>query len=186
MLRFTRLKSERERGAVLVEMAMVVGFLLVIALGSFEYGMAFRSWFGAAAASREGARVGASVGPTANADCRILESVAAALQSVTGDEIRRVDIFEHDPSTGTDGAFNAYRPFNAATDNPLNLRCSSWFIIPGSSWTETSRDNSGADRDWLGVQVEFRHVWITNFMWWNGTVDWVNRSVMRLEPVSYG
>ena len=186
MLRWRRLRSERERGAVLVEVAFIFGLMMMIALGAFEYGMAFRSWFGVAAASREGARVGASVGPTVNADCRILESVGAALQSVSGDEIRRVDIFEHFPATGTNGAFNAYRPFNDATDNPLNLRCTSWFIIPGSSWTETSRDNSGADRDWLGVNVEFRHNWITNFLWWNGFTDWDDASIMRIEPVNYG
>ena len=181
-----RLKSERERGAVLVEVALVLMLLLVIALGAFEYGMAFRSWFGVSAASREGARVGASVGPTTDADCRILESVAAALQSVTGDEIRRVEIFEHFPATGTNGAFNRYRPFQVGTDNPANLRCTSWFIEAGSTWTETSRDNTGADRDWLAVEVEFRHNWITDFMWWTGSVDWDNTSIMRIEPVNYG
>src|SRR3990170_4155443 len=105
MVRWKRLRSERERGAVLVEVAFIFGLMMMIALGAFEYGMAFRSWFGVAAASREGARVGASVGPTVNADCRILESVGAALQSVSGDEIRRVDIFEHFPATATNGAF---------------------------------------------------------------------------------
>jgi hypothetical protein len=182
---FRRLRSERDKGAVLVEMSVVILLLLMIALGAFEYGMAFRSWFGAAASSREGARVGASVGPNASADCRILESVAAALQSVSGDEVQRVDIFEYFPATDTRGSFNAYRPFDAATDNPLNLRCTSWFIMSGSGWTETSRDNSGADRDWIGVEVEFRHNWITNFLWWDGSVDWSNTSVMRLEPVNY-
>jgi prepilin-type processing-associated H-X9-DG protein len=57
--------------------------------------------------------------------------------------------------------------------------------MSGSGWTETSRDNSGSDRDWIGVEVEFRHNWITNFLWWDGSVDWSNTSVMRLEPVNY-
>lgn len=178
--------AEKDRGAALTEMALVLGMIMMLALGAFEYGMAFQSWFGVSAASREGARVGASVGPTVNADCRILESVGAALQSTSGDEVRRVTIFDHDPATGTDGAFNAYRPFDPATDDPMNLRCTAWFIMPGSSWTETGRDNTGADRDWLGVEVEFRHNWITGFLWWNGVVDWDNRSIMRLEPISYG
>lgn len=178
--------EEKEKGAALVESSIVIGVLLMLALGAFEYGMGFRSWFGASAASREGARVAASVGPVADADCRILESVAAALSSATGDEIVRVDIFEHFPTSGTDGLFNAYRPFDSASDNPANLRCTSWFLIAGSSWSETSRDNDGADRDWIGVEVEFRHSWITNFLWWNGTVDWSNRNVMRMEPVNYG
>jgi hypothetical protein len=58
--------------------------------------------------------------------------------------------------------------------------------MAGSSWSETSRDNTGDDRDWIGVEVEFRHSWITNFLWWSGDVDWSNRNVMRMEPVNYG
>ena len=186
MLKRLRARRNRDDGAALVETAIVIGVLLTLALGAFEYGMAFQNWFGVSSASREGARVGASVGPTVDADCRILESVAAALQSTSGNEVLTVTIFEHDPSSGTDGAFNAYRPFDSESDNPLNLRCTSWFIMSGSGWSETSRDNTGVDRDWLGVEVEFRHNWITGFAWWNGTVDWSNRSIMRMEPVNYG
>jgi len=179
-------RGEKERGAAMVETALVFGLLLMIALGAFEYGQAFQSWFGVSASSREGARVGASVGPTVNADCRILESVAAALKSTSGDDVLRVDIFDHEPGPpATDGATNSYRPFISGTDNPINLRCTSWFLISGG-WSETSRDNDGANRDWLGVEVQFRHNWITGFLWWDGSVDWSNRSVMRLEPVSYG
>lgn len=181
-----RKNADGDRGAALVETAVILGLLVMLALGAFEFGMAFQSWFGVASASREGARVGASVGPTVNADCRILESVGAALQSTSGDEVRQVTIFDHDPASGTDGQFNAYRPFDSATDDPANLRCTSWFIMAGSSWSETTRDNDGEDRDWLGVEVEFTHNWITGFLWWNGTVDWSNRSIMRLEPVNYG
>lgn len=185
MKRFRRTPDDGEKGAALIETAMVFGLLLMLALGAFEFGMAFQSWFGVSAASREGARVGASVGPTVNADCRILESVAAALQSTSGDEVRQVTIFDHDPASGTDGAFNAYRPFDPTADDPVNLRCTSWFIMSGSGWSETSRDNAGADRDWIGVEVEFSHAWITGFLWWNGSVDWSNRSIMRIEPVNY-
>lgn len=177
---------DRERGAALLEVAIVMGLLLMLALGAFEYGMAFQSWFGVSAASREGARIGASVGPAEEADCRILESVAAALLSTSGDEVRKVTVFEHDPVTSTDLEFNAYRPFDPETDDPDNLVCTSWFIIPGSTWTDTERDNTGEDRDWLGVDVEFTHNWITNFLWWSGSVDWSNRSIMRIEPVNYG
>lgn len=169
----------------MVETALVFGMLLMIALGAFEYGQAFQSWFGVSAASREGARVGASVGPTVNADCRILEAVAAALKSTSGDDVLRVDIFDHEPGPpASDGATNSYRP-SVPGDNPLFLRCTGgWFLLSGG-WSETSRDNEGANRDWLGVEVQFRHNWVTGFLWWDGSVDWSNRSIMRLEPVSY-
>lgn len=185
MNRLRNRPQEDDRGSALVESAVIIGLLLTLALGAFEYGMAFQSWFGVSAASREGARVGASLGPATDADCLILESVAAALQTTSGDEVLTVDIFEHDPVSGTDGAFNAYRPFDSDSDNPANLRCTSWYIMTGG-WPESSRENTGDDRDWLGVEVEFRHGWITDFLWWNGTVDWSNRSIMRVEPINYG
>jgi hypothetical protein len=180
------MRRNRESGAVAIETALVTGLLLLIALGAFEYGMAFRSWFGLAASSREGARVGASVGPINGADCAILEAAAAALSSTSDNEVVRIRIFDHNPSTGTDGAFTSYRPFVDGVDNVALQRCSNWFVEPSTPWVETSRDNTGDDRDWLGVEVVYNHAWVTGFLWWNGTIEFSNRSVMRLEPINYG
>ena len=181
----------RERGAVAIEAALVTGLLILIVIGAFEYGMAFRSSLGLAASSREAARVGASIGegdPTISddADCRILESAAAALKSTTDDEVVRVKIIEHDPVTGMDLNENSYRPFIFAggVDDPAFLRCTNWFL-ESYGWPENIRDNSGADRDWLAVEVTYEHAWITGFLWWNGIAQWDNRTTMRVEPVNY-
>ncbi|MGH8916508.1 MAG: TadE/TadG family type IV pilus assembly protein, partial [Acidimicrobiia bacterium] len=175
-----------ESGAVAIETALITGLLLLIVLGAFEYGMAFRSWFGLAASSREGARVGASVGPILGADCAILEAAAAALSSTSDNTVVRIKVFDHDPGSGIDGAFTSYRPFVDGVDDVALQRCSNWFVEPSTPWAETGRDNTGEDRDWLGVEVTYEHNWITGFLWWNGSVQWSNRSVMRLEPVNYG
>ncbi len=177
-----------EKGAVAIETALVTGLLLLIVMGAFEYGMAFRSWFGLSAASREGARIGASVGPVNGADCAILEAAAAALSSTSGNEVVTIKIFDTDPVSGSQGAITTYRP---DTGGPLEpgelLRCGDWVLTsPSTPWIETSRDNEGETRDWLGVEVAYQHNWITGFLWWNGSVEWTNRSVMRLEPVNYG
>jgi len=91
--------------------------------------MALQAWFGVSAASREGARVGDSVGPTADADCRILEAVAAALQSTSGDEVKQVTVVDHDPSTGTDGVSTPIARLDPASDDPINLVCPFWFTM---------------------------------------------------------
>lgn len=180
-----RQRTRDESGAVAIETALITGLLLLIVLGAFEYGMAFRSWFGLAASSREGARVGASVGPINGADCAILQASAAALASTSGNEVVRIRIFDHDAASGTDGDANSYRPFVDGVDDPALQRCTNWFVET-ASWAETTRDNTGTERDWLGVEVTYQHNWITGFLWWSGGVEWSNRSVMRLEPVSYG
>ncbi len=179
------MRRSGDSGAVAVEAALVTGLLLLIVMGAFEYGMAFRSWFGLSAASREGARVGASVGPINGADCAILEAAAAALRSTSDNEVVRIRIVNYDPSDGSEDAVNSYRPFRDGVDDPALQRCTNWFI-ESFGWTETMRDNEGTTRDWLGVQVTYQHNWITGFLWWNGAVEWSNRSVMRLEPVNYG
>lgn len=193
-----KLRSERERGAVAIEAALITGLLVMIAIGAFEFGMAFRSSFGVAAASRQGARIGASVGQGAtsgagsadDADCAILEATAAALKSTNDDEVVRIRIGNFDTASDTMIAtdINSYRPFiftGGSPDDPALLRCDTWFIET-YSWDESDRDNEGDDRDWLAVEVEYEHAWITGFAWWNGTIGWTNRSVMRMEPVSYG
>ena len=193
-----KLRSERDRGAVAIEAALITGLLVMIAIGAFEFGMAFRSSFGVAAASRQGARIGASVGqgatsgPMSNddADCSILEATAAALKSTSDDEVVRIRIGNFDTASDSliPSQINSYRPFiftGGSADDPALLRCESWFI-ESFGWPESTRDNLGEDRDWLAVEVEFEHAWITGFAWWNGTIGWTNRSVMRMEPVSYG
>lgn len=186
-------KRSDERGAVAIETALIVGLLVLIAIGAFEYGMAFRSSLGVAASSREGARVGASfgkgltTGPGSlyDADCRIIEAAAAALASATDNEVVRIRIAKHDPASGTDSLFNTYRPFVEGTDMAAQRRCSTWFE-EFHTWDENNRDNVGEDRDWLKVEVEYRHFWITGFLWWNGSMNWKNSSTMRVEPIVYG
>lgn len=173
-----------ERGAALVESAIVIGVIMMLAVGSVEYGMAFRDFLGVAAASREAVRVGASAGADPTADCRILESAASALFSTSGDEVLSVEIAKRDPSTGVDGSPNAYRPFDPDLDDPSSLVCGAWFQT-NNAWPPTSRDDQGADRDWVVVTVTYRHAWVTGFLWWNGTVDWTNETSMRIEPETF-
>jgi Flp pilus assembly pilin Flp len=175
-----------ESGAVAVEAALVTGLLVLIVIGAFEYGMAFRSWFGLVASSREGARVGASVGPVTDADCRIVEAAAAALSSTSDNEVVRVRVFQYDPVNGTEtGSFNSYRPVDPDTPDDAILRCVNWWQ-EFYTWDETTRENTGEDRDWLGVEVEYLHSWITGLLWWDGQVQWSNQAIMRVEPVNYG
>lgn len=178
-----------ERGTAAVETALVLSLLLLIAIGAFEWGMALRDWNTVTSASREGARVGAALGDTDQADCIILEAAAGALLDVADDQIVSVRIFESDPN-GTIGPSQVYRP-SVDTDNPASLRCGTWYPLQ-LAWPESSRDNDGATRDWLGVEVEFDHDWVSGFLWFEGSVCdrgaapgadcWAQNTIMRLEP----
>jgi hypothetical protein len=177
-------KNRGERGAAAVEMSLVLGLLLMLGIGAYEWGTAFQNYLGVVSASREAARVGASAGADSNADCRILEAAAGALFSVTQNEVVRVEVAERDPDTGTTGSPTSYRPFDPDLDNTANLRCGQWYLLQ-DSWPSTSRDDQGAERDWVLVSVVYRHHWATGFLWWNGSVEWTNETAMRIEPETF-
>lgn len=65
-----RRRLRGERGAELIEMAMVTPLLLLILAGIFDFGMLFRSWEVVTNAAREGARVGVLPAYTANENVR--------------------------------------------------------------------------------------------------------------------
>jgi len=173
-----------------VEFSLVLGLLLMVALGSFEFGMAFRDWLSVTVSAREGGRVAASAGTYPDADCIVLEATAGALQSLNSGDIQQVHIYKSDSSGSYPGTNSSetrrYRP--AATgDDPVDLvACaggSEWFPLHlGSDWDPSDRDNIGDTTDWIGVRVQFGHDWITNFLWWTGTANYSDDAVFRMEP----
>ena len=183
MIRFTRRMVDRdERGAAAVEAAfMVTLVLLPLMIGTIEFGYGFRDWLSVSSATREGARVGSAAGTNSNADCLILEATAGALTAVSDDQVQEVWIFESDTS-GSVGNKQRYRPALPA-DDPASLVCTNWFPIK-TNWPPASRVITGVTLDYLGVRVQFGHLWLTNAPGFNGEVTWQDDSIFRMESES--
>lgn len=180
-------RNRDERGASLIEFSLVFGILMMIALGAFEYGMAFRDWLTVTMAAREGGRVAASAANHGDADCVILEAATGALQSFDTGEVSFVHIYKSDTNGTYPGSSSFTRVYRPATPADISLvQCqggSTWVAINlGSSWDPEDRVNDEEDADWIGVRIEFEHQWQTGFLWWNGTVDWDDDAVFRMEP----
>jgi hypothetical protein len=173
-------EASRDRGATLIEFSLVFMFLMVIAMGAYEWGMAFRDSLAVSSATREAARVGGAVGDRASGDCIILEAAAGALTSISGNQVNQLWVFKTDGTGGVLGPANKYRP-SQPTDNPASLICGTWFPIQ-RTWIETTRDIDGTTRDWLGVRTIYDHAWKTGFLWWSGSSQWSEDAVMHLEP----
>jgi len=177
----------RDRGAAAVETAFLVTFVLVpLVVGAVEFGFGFNEWLSVKAATREGARVGASAGDLVSgpgvpkdADCLSLEATAGALQAVPGDAVVEVWIFESDTS-GSVGNRNRFRP-SVDTDDPGALFCGTWVQIE-NGWPIASRVNTGVNRDYLGLRVRFDHSWVTGLPPFGSMVQWREDTVMRVEP----
>ena len=179
-------RDRDERGATLVEFSLVFGLLMIIALGAFEYGMVFRDWLSATVAAREGGRVAASAANYGDADCVILEAATGVLQSFETTQVRRVHIYKSSATgtyPGSNSLIRIYRPSTPADLNLVVCDGSTWVAINlGSNWDPNDRVNNTNNADWIGVRIEFRHTWQTNFLWWSGTVDWSDDAVFRMEP----
>ena len=170
----------RERGTAAIELALVFIVIIVLAIGTFEWGTGFADRINLSSSVREGARVGAATGDNVDADCRIIEASAGALNAVQGNRVKQLYIYESDDT----GTFNStvsqiYRP---SQPGDVGLLCSGgWFPIQ-LTWPPSSRVNSGSSRDWLGIRVQLDHAWKTGFLWWSGTVTWHEDAVVHLEP----
>jgi hypothetical protein len=171
----------------LVEFSLVFVLLLMLALGTFEYGMVFRDWLSVTIAAREGGRTAASAANFGEADCVILEASAGALQSLTSGRVTHVHIYKTDSggAFAIGGMVNQYRPMLEGEElNPSLVACATtkWIAENGLPWDPDDRVNEEGGADWIGVRVDFEHSWMTNFLWWSGTMDGSDDAIFRLEP----
>lgn len=192
-----RRKEDRQRGAVLVELTLVVPILMTLVLGMFEVGMAWSASQSVVQASRSGARTVSQMGTYGRADEEALRSVLATF----GDDlaqVRRVSIYEYS-STGPNGVHsdcgtsevptsgarcNTYLPddFDELGDPTYfasDTGCSS--SQASNPWCPTIRSDSQSTATLVGVEVEFAHTPVSGFF---GVEDRIltQRIVMKIEP----
>jgi Flp pilus assembly protein TadG len=204
-------QQDRERGATLVEFALVAMFLLVLVAGTFDYGFAWRSGLAVNEGARAGARVGSSQGIGRGADYYALNSVKSALTASGAiDQVTKVVVFK---STTTDGVVpstcTAAVPTgtcNVLTGAQLKaLTVSSYDLTISSDpavaptgtgclksnaaqrvgWCPSARSNSQeSGADYYGVYVELSYP--RKFSVLGGNITVTRTAVMRLEPTGFG
>lgn len=182
-----------ERGATLVETALIVPMLLMLALGLAEIGFLVIDHMAVANAAREGARVGAAAGPyvsgSINADTLVLRSVEQAVCHLENGRVQRVSIYLADADGNlpvNPAVFNEYVPPPSGTLNCSAAGVTTFTCDNGCPWTPTSRDNAPPDLDDLGVMVEFEHEPVVGLFPFTGTLNLSDRAVMRIEPNTRG
>jgi hypothetical protein len=173
-----------DRGTAAIEFALAFLVILLIAIGTYEFGTAFVDRNAMANAAREGARAGSAAGdfddPAGiDADCVVIEAAAGALHGMDGNLVRELWIFKSDPNGAVLGESQRYR--RPMTGDPVDLVCGGgeWHRY-ANSWPPSARD-LGTDQ-WLGVRLIVDHDWKTGFAMWNGTTTWEEDVVMMLEP----
>lgn len=181
-----------ERGAVLVELAIITPFLLLLVLGLAELGFRTHSSQTIVGATRAAARVASSAGDDRLADYTALQALAGALDSYDPADIDRIIIFNASTLDGSlpagcavgavSGKCNHYGAADLATIvtdfGTTGVTCTG--TSPDASWCPLDRNTEQLPAsDWLGVQVWVRH---TSFAPFLSDTTLSETTIMRLEP----
>ena len=188
--------GDDELGAALVELAVMLVLVIVIAFGIVEFGSAWNRKLQMETASRAGSRVGSSLGNTRLADYGLLQAVKSALNDIGLGNVDYVVVFKSttangDRPAGCDGnsPTSQLGSCNVYTGSYLQTMSQSDFTgttsctgtSPDRFWCPTTRQNvQSIGADYLGVWVRARYVTITNVF--NSPFYLSSAAVMRLEP----
>lgn len=183
------MKRRHERGATLVEAALVFPILILIVLGTLEIGLAFKDYLTVSYISREGARIGALAGDDPEADCAILIGIGGLATTHDLERIDEIQIFKADEGTGAQGLTNiaTYNPGKDPEECHVPaLPGDGWDINP-VNWAPTSRQTTVGtdDLDIIGVRVILTRSWVTNFPPFRGSFDVDEITLTRLEPKAF-
>ena len=190
-----RANGRRQRGQSLVEFALIVPVLAVMLSAILEFGLAFDADLSLEAASREGARIGASLGndgtqgicpnalSEATVDPAIINAIKASLTSagVTLSSVK-ISIFNAD-ANGAPVILSGVTQINKYKwDDP-----SSSFVVDGThAWPSCGRHDGtfgGGAYDDVGVQVDYTYTSKTGLLsFMTSGLHMTARTVMPIGP----
>lgn len=197
-----------DRAVALVELAIVLPVLALLAVGLIEFGFLWSSVGQVERAVQNGARTGAGQADARYADYELLRAVAAATASADGTTIERVVVYRSQtadgavpsgclsiPATGTSakgvsGVCNVYSGAQARSDNPGGFGSTSPSLetcSPGawdSAWCPTGRSRDPDAPMYLGLYLEVSYEGRTSLIPGSMTVE--RRAVYQIEPCKAG
>ncbi len=197
--------TDGESGQSLVEFAFVVPVFMLLLLGMLEFGFAFEHDQTLAYATREGARVGASLGDgSTNYKCGSMTDqdfdapIIAAVERVLTSPGSPIDLasvssisvyLAKTDGTPTAGKVNIWTPASSGTPSVDGKALD--FKMTTTGWTGAVRNN-GAPADSLGVSISYTYQFrtalggILRFMFgqtWS-SLAMSDKTVMNLNPTN--
>ena len=183
----------RERGAVMVEMAVVMPIFILLIFGMLEFGLAFKDKLAMTHAVTRASRDAAVFGNEDIADIEILRAFEDGLVGAASiDSVVHVDIFKAD-NDGSPIVWDRYVP--DADGVPCDWDPCPDPAIVGSvvygnpaDYPPCIRDTAFDPTDGLdtiGVQVEYTHTWVTGVLGFSQSI-WHEATEARIEPKRFG
>jgi Flp pilus assembly protein TadG len=180
----------RERGAVMVEMAIVVPIFILLLFGMLEFGLAFKDKLAMAHAVSRATRDATVQGNEDIADKEILEAFKDGLAAAASiDSVVHVDIFRAD-ADGSPVVWDRYQPDDTACGwNPCPATDPGPAVYGNpSGYPPCARDTAldpSDGVDTIGVQVRYTHSWVTGVLGYSDQT-WHETARGRMEPKRFG
>jgi len=173
-----------QRGAVLVEVAIVLPVLMTVVLGVIEYSSAYHDSSVTADAARAGGRVAAAQALNPAQATNAAGAVSGALQSLPAAAPQEMWFYKANA--------NGY-PGNGTTFTTCSANCIKYLWLPasktfdtanpqGGGWAASSENVCTQPFDEVGIYVKINHAFITKLF--GVSVTLTEHSVFRLEPTS--
>jgi Flp pilus assembly protein TadG len=178
-------RRDDERGAALVETAILVPIVILLTFGLIEFSSAYQSSAVAASTVRSAARTASAEAMLSGYATDAAAAAATALKTVPADEPVEMWIYRANDK-GYPGA-NGNTSFSSCATQcisyPWDVATRSFNTASpgGSGWVSTTQKAcSPSDWDSVGVYVKLRHKFLTNLF--GTTIDLTDHAVFRLEP----
>ncbi|MGQ0433247.1 MAG: TadE/TadG family type IV pilus assembly protein [Microthrixaceae bacterium] len=186
-------RTRAERGATMLEFALVLPFLLLMAFGTAEMGLAWVANNRVEGSSSTAARIGASSGSLAEADRNILVSLRSSLPASELANLDRVVVFKPTDADGTvptacikaagDGSqvgvstqCNTYSGDTVRTvSDTTDLGSADDYWAPS-----TRKDSLAGPPDRIGIWLRTTHPAQTGTFWSEFTIT--KSSIYRIQP----
>lgn len=186
----TNRRMRGDRGATLVEAAIVTPLLLLFIFGIFEFGLAFRDYLTVANSARDGVRTASVAGVELDADYRTLMAIADAAAILPDDAIEEIVIFKatgpnDTPAANCESAGTCNRYVASDLQRPAEeFGCHTSTIAPNAPdrhWCPNTREVSvGTGLDFIGVQVLVNHEYVTGLF--GADVALEDQLILKVEP----
>ena len=176
----------QQKGQTLVEFALVAPLLLTVIFGTIEFCFLYQSTNTVSFAAREGARVGAVLGPTDSAaDSKIIQAIFSATSggaALLFSQITMIEIFKSSES----GSVPATLASCAQVANE-DVYDGQGNACPGTlGWPYSSRNATFNNADYLGVRITFAYNWVTAFVSAaRGQFIMTSISIQLIEPQTF-
>jgi hypothetical protein len=181
-----RADERRERGAVLVEAAVIFPVLIFLVLGICEYALAYRNSLTVSSASRAGARTASALGRNATYATDSRDAVSAALAALPKARWQEVVVYHAQGPAGASPGMPVSGSFSSCTecvrftwDPSANSGAGGW--AQSGTWNSSDQNACAGEADYIGVYVKAEHKYVTKLFGDSRTLQ--DHTVMRFEPI---